>query len=77
MVEDSLQKLLDHLPLGVRLHRRSTAGRYTNPNQGEPGFLAKVFLTVFKIDAPIDKDAIIVIKGHRVQISYTNSYDPV
>ena len=72
-----LQKLLDHLPLGVRLHRRSTAGAYTNKNQGEPGFHAKVFLTVFKITAAIDKDAIIGISGYPMQIRYTNSFDPV
>ena len=71
-VEDVLQKLLDPLPLGLRLHRRSTAGAYTNKKQGEPGFIAKVFLAVFKVTTPIDANAIIVINEHPVQIRYTN-----
>ena len=72
-----LQESLDHLPLGLRLHRRSSAGAYANPKQGDADFLAKVFLTVFKITAAIDKDAIIGISGYPMQIRYTNSFDPV
>ena len=77
VVEDMLQEAMDHLPLGERLHRRSSAGAYTSKKQLEPGFVGKVFLTSFPISEGINADGIMEINKCKVQVRYTNSLDRV
>ena len=77
VVEDMLQEAMGHLPLGERLHCRSSSGAYTSKKQLEPGFVGKVFLTSFPISEGINADGIMVINKCKVQVRYTNSLDRV
>ena len=68
VVEDMLQEYIDHLPLGLRLHRRAGSGALSSPKQLEPGFLGKVYITTFRVTKQIDADGIMEINDHPVRV---------
>ena len=65
VVEDLLQALTNILPFGIRLHRRVGAGAKRHRLDGEPGFLAKVGITFYKMTNIVtnDKGQIIYFDG--------------
>ena len=75
VVEDMLQEYIDHLPLGLRLHRRAGAGGYSSPRQLEPGFLGKVYITTFLVTKETDADGIMGINGHPARVRFNASFD--
>ena len=77
VVEDMLQEYIDHLPLGLRLHRRAGSGALSSPNQLEPGFLGKVYITTFRVTKQIDADGIMEINDRPVRVRFTASFDRV
>ena len=72
-----LQEYIDHLPLGLRLHRRAGSGAFSSPNQLEPGFLGKVYITTFRVTKQIDADGIMEINDQPVRVRFTASFDRV
>ncbi len=58
-VEDELQRGIDHMHLGVHLHRFVAMGKYENDDElANPDYLCKTFVTFFPITTPPWQDPI-------------------
>ena len=48
-LEDMLQLRINHLPFGIRLHRRVGAGARKHRDDGKPGFVSRCGITTYNI----------------------------
>jgi Sec-independent protein translocase protein TatA len=59
--EDLTQDFIDHLPFGIKLHRQVGMGRRKHRLDGQPAFISKTGLTVYRIkNVEYDDDGRIV-----------------
>ena len=67
-IEEALQRKIDKCPLGIKLHRAISCGGNMDPDNEEPDYFCKTFITSFQVTKPIDGSSI-GINGHEVKIA--------